>query len=234
MRKFDFYEFTGIILPGIVLLIGLVFILPGGRDIGRLDTISAGGLGLLLILAYAAGQLLQTLGNGLEQLFWRAQKGMPTDWIWNGRADFLARQQVARLPKKLAVLLGADDPVDLEVLNRREWSATVRQVYAAVGGAGRSARVDTFNGNYGLHRGLAVSFLVLAVLQTFLVVLQKADGSFLPEGHARDVALLLILLAVAALYRMRRFGIHYARELFVQFLTLGSDEPIKQEDDRDE
>jgi hypothetical protein len=36
------------------------------------------------------------------------------------------------------------------------------KVHAVVSGAGKVARVDTFNGNYGLLRGLAAAFLVAA------------------------------------------------------------------------
>ncbi len=228
MRKFAFYEFTGDVLPGVVLLVGAAAILPDGRNLLDPATISAGGLGLLLMLGYVAGHLVQTLGNGLGRAFWWLHGGMPTDWIRTRPGRLLANRQVERLPCRLAHLLGTAKPVDPESVAEHEWPAVVRQVYAVVAGAGRNARVDMFNGNYGLHRGVAVSFLVLAALQAFSVAIQALDGSFAPAGHARDGALLLLLLAAAALYRMRRFGIHYGRELFVQFLALESGRPKEE------
>ncbi len=226
MRKFDFYEFTGVVLPGVVLLVGAALILPGGREVLDPAAISSGGLGLLLVFGYVAGQLVQALGNGLERAFWSLEGGMPTDWTRSGPERLLASRQIEQLGRKLAVLLGTAEPVDPRSVPKKEWPAVVRQVYAAVAGARRNARVDVFNGNYGLHRGLAASFLVLFFLEAFLVVIQKLDGSFSPAGHARDGAILLLLLAAAALYRMRRFGIHYGRELLVQFLALEKDEPM--------
>jgi hypothetical protein len=69
--------------------------------------------------------------------------------------------------------------------------------------------VDIFNGNYGLCRGLASAFFVIAVL----VILRL--------GVSRPSALLLTAIAfVLAGWRAHRFGVHYAGELYVQFLQL--------------
>ena len=65
-------------------------------------------------------------------------------------------------------------------------------------------RIDTFN--YGLNRGLASACLVLLV-----VALARADWR---------ISVGLLLAAVIYGYRAYRFGVHYARELYVQFLVL--------------
>ncbi|MBL8809844.1 MAG: hypothetical protein JNM43_06665, partial [Planctomycetaceae bacterium] len=90
----------------------------------------------------------------------------------------------------------------------KAWYGITRQIYAAVSAAGRAGRVDTFNGNYGLNRGLAASLLTIAILVLF------TGRSNWPYSVG------LLLGAIAALYRMHRFARHYARELFVQFLQL--------------
>jgi hypothetical protein len=80
MRKFDFYEFTGILAPGALVVYGVSRIFPDVGIIVREEKISFGELGLLLILAYVAGHLLQSFGNGIEWLWWRCCGGMPSDW----------------------------------------------------------------------------------------------------------------------------------------------------------
>jgi predicted RND superfamily exporter protein len=66
--------------------------------------------------------------------------------------------------------------------------------------------VDTFNGNYGLMRGLAAAFVMI-----FALAIVTSQGII-----ALCVLAVLFLLGV---YRMHRFGRHYATELFTQFLA---------------
>jgi ABC-type Fe3+ transport system permease subunit len=65
-RNFDFYEYAGIIIPGTVLVMALVWLFPEGRALFSKDGVTLGELGLFVIIAYAAGQLVQAIGNGLE------------------------------------------------------------------------------------------------------------------------------------------------------------------------
>lgn len=66
--------------------------------------------------------------------------------------------------------------------------------------------IDIFNGNYGLNRGLAAASFALACVAAL---------------HAQWlIAFGLVLLSVIYAYRAYRFGVYYARELYVQFLVL--------------
>lgn len=71
MRVFDFYESVGILLPRSMLLIAIGYVF----DIDSMSFIlipnSFGGLG---------AHLLQAVGNVFESIYWRAWRGMPTDW----------------------------------------------------------------------------------------------------------------------------------------------------------
>ena len=92
---------------------------------------------------------------------------------------------------------------DLTTADKAEYGGIVREVYAIVSGAGKAARVDTFNGNYGLLRGLAAAFVALVI-----VALVLGKGLYLV-----GVLVIPLLLAVQ---RMHRFAVHYATELFTQ------------------
>ena len=98
-------------------------------------------------------------------------------------------------------------PHETSQLSTSERLAIVREVYSVVAAAGRSGRVDMFNGNYGLLRGLAASFLVLI-------------GAALVLGHGWIAAGRLGILFLLAAQRMHRFSNYYALELFVQYLLV--------------
>ncbi len=207
MRDFDFYEFTGILVPGVIVLTGISLLIEPVQRLFQPDTMPVGGLGLFLILAYAAGHLVQTVGNVIEKGWWGLQGGMPTDWVTKMNQRFLADEQLALLESKVQELTRSN--VSIKAVDRRSWRSITRQIYANVAGAGRSQRVDTFNGNYGLNRG------VMASLLTLVVVTIAVHGL-----GAWRVEVGLLVVALVSLYRMHRFGRRYARELFVQYLNL--------------
>jgi hypothetical protein len=75
-----------------------------------------------------------------------------------------------------------------------------------VAAKGCAKRIDTFNANYGLCRGLAASLLVLLFVNLICNLKEW------------QIHVILLVLCALATYRFYRFGIIYSRELFVQFL----------------
>lgn len=207
MRQFDFYEFVGVIVPGAVFLTGIALAWPDGSPIERLGDLSIGGLGLGVILAYAAGHLIQAVGNIVEKVWWWAWRGMPSDWPRSGAHSLIARSQVVKLEERVRSLLHQPE-FKLSSTDRREWYSIVRQIYAAVAKDGRPARIDVFNGNYGLCRGLAAS--LVAIIPSMALINWPGWG----------ITAAIVVAAAIALYRMHRFGVHYGREVFVQFLAI--------------
>jgi len=208
MKSFDFYEFTGIITPGCIILAGLIFLYPELQIIGDLKNVTIGGLGIFVILAYAAGHLTQAIGNAIEWLWWKALGGMPTYWICNKKGSLLSELQIKSLEEGLPSKLGLKSTIALDKITNKEWFAITRQIYAAVSAHSRSGRIDTFNGNYGLNRGIASALLIISIL------------SIIQNQCLWKISLIIFAGACIALYRMHRFAKHYARELFVQFLQL--------------
>jgi hypothetical protein len=143
-RNFDFYEYAGIIIPGTVLVMALIWLFPESRVLFSKEGVTLGELGLFVIIAYAAGQLVQAIGNGLEWFWWKLCGGMPSAQVLCGR--FLSADQHKRLLEGLRSIVGDADPCKLPEPER----LAMREVYSQVAGAGKASRVDTFNGNYGL------------------------------------------------------------------------------------
>jgi hypothetical protein len=192
-RNFDFYEYAGDIIPGAALTLGLLIFFPEGRAFFTKEGITFGELGLFVVIAYAAGQLVQGIGNYIEWLWWKPWGGMPGKRLVAGH--YLSAEQRKRLVEALK-----KDPRfgrDLGIAEKSEYRAIVREVYAVVAGAGKSARVDVFNGNYGLLRGLAAAFVALIVVALVL-------------GKSIYVIATLAILLFLAIQRMHRFAVHYA------------------------
>lgn len=206
MRQFDFYEFTGVIAPGTVILLAAGLIWPDHLD--GLYKISVGGFGFALLLAYVAGHLLQAIGNLLEFLWWKINGGWPSDWPRTGKHNLLSEPQMKQLMERVRVDLGLAN-VNLDSISAESWQHVFRQIYAMIHAAGRDDRALTFNGNYGMFRGIASATIVSAI------------AVFAVKGFdAWPLAVGFLIATGLATYRMHRFAKHYARETYVQFLAL--------------
>lgn len=209
MRQFDFYEFAGVIAPGTVILLAAGLIWPDSLGgVQKLD-VTLGGFGLAVLLAYVAGHLLQAVGNLLESVWWKLAGGWPSDWPRTGKGGLLAEPQLVELQRRIRTDLGFPDVTLGPNLTAKSWHPIFRQIYAMVRAAGRDDRAHTFNGNYGLFRGITSAAIVAAIA----IVLAQGWETW-PLGAAFLVA------AGLAVFRMHRFAKHYARETYVQFLAL--------------
>ena len=207
MKQLSFYEQVGIVTPGAVFLFGIMFYVPELRGIFTKDGVSVGGLGMFVIIAYAGGHLLAALGNVIENLYWYLQGGMPSNWIVGPSPRLLSAPQITQVEVLVATRLGlALTP--LRELTTKEWHPIFRQIYSDVEKHGKPERGDIFNGNYGLNRGLCAAALALAAA----IGIKAPDQWFVSLG--------LLGVSLVYLYRMHRFGVHYAREIYNQFLLL--------------
>jgi len=209
MRQIDFYEFAGVVAPGVIVLLAASLIWPEYLgSIQKLD-LSLGGFGFALLISYVAGHLLQAIGNGLEKIWWKINGGRPSDWPRTKKGDLLSEIQLAELQKRIRTVFDFNDFTLGPELPAKSWHPIFRQIYAAVRSAGRDDRAHTFNGNYGLFRGITAASLVASI------------GVLLVRGWgAWPNSLVFLIAASLALFRMHRFAVHYARETLVQFLNL--------------
>ena len=207
MNKPTFYEQAGIIIPGALLLVGVVFFYPGLGQLTGATNMSLGEFGIFILLSYAAGHFVAAIGNAGENVGWSIVGGMPTNWVLKEKTDLISPQQRDRLKERVKILLQIE-VTGLQGLDRKAWHPIVRQMYAHVMQSGKPDRIETFNGNYGLNRGLSAASAVLTVIGLV--------------EHKWLLALAFVIAALVFGYRAYRFGVHYARELFVQFLAIGA------------
>jgi hypothetical protein len=119
-KDFSFYEFTGVIVPGSTLLLGMAVISDPLRQFIASDKFGAGQLGLFVVASYIIGHLVQGIGNLLEN---------GSTWIRRQKVPFLNDQQLKRLREVLTTLLG-HDPGELTKLDVRASRNITGQLYA--------------------------------------------------------------------------------------------------------
>jgi hypothetical protein len=211
MKEFSYYEFTGLLVPGGVFTAGILALFPKCAPFVATGGLGFGEFGLLLLVSYGLGHLLQGIGNLLETgWWWIFGRGMPSDWVRSGKRFLLTDSQREAVFAKVRGVLGLTLPDSVASLSKPEWHAIVRQIYAVVQKCSAAARVDAFTGNYGINRGLAAAFVSLAAISLLCA-----------SGHGWRLYAGLGVLTALAVARMHRFGVHYGRELFVQFLAAG-------------
>lgn len=207
MKTLTLYEQIGIVIPGAILLAAIAALAPAAKSYLRADGLTLGDFGLFLVLSYATGHVVAAAGNLLEWIIWKAFRGMPTMWVTHDPPTrLLTDDQRNALRVRITERFGYECP-PLRGLPRERWKPIFAQLYADVLARG-APRVETFNGLYGLNRGLAGA--MLGVIITAAVV-----GS----PHVIPIALTAGALALVFAYRMYRFSVRFATELYVTFLN---------------
>lgn len=218
MKSFNVYETIGIIAPGVVFLLCLKWVMPDWPlDLEKLE-ISIGGFGIATIIAFVVGHLLQSIGNLFEKVLWCFRGGWPSDWPRSGEHDLLSEHQIALLQARIESLLGLENFALDTSTSATSWRSVFRQIYAFVSSKNNDTRAISFNATYGLFRGIVSCMLVLVTVG--IVNWQGASGKALFS---------FVVVLIIAVIRMERFGVHYAREVFVQFLNQSESSEVKDE-----
>jgi hypothetical protein len=202
--KFDAYEYTGVILPGAVVVLTASLLFPEVKDMLGKDGVSLGGLGVFVVASFVVGHIVQALGNTIEWFGAGVYGQGRSDVILSPDQSLIAPSQRDRLR---TAVLGAFH-VDLDGMKPAAWSSIRREMYAHVKAAGATERIDAFNRTYGLQRGLTAGLFAAAAMILLVSPLRW------------PVAAAMIFGVFLALFRMRRFSDHYARELIVEYLRL--------------
>lgn len=208
MKQFSLYDILGVLAPGAVLTIGIIALYPDTIKVIPNKEFSLGDLGFVVLISYVAGNLVAALGNLLERPYWRFTGGQHTDLVRLNQGQVIPPRQVVAVEQRLrrASILTADE--NIGNLNSSEWRGITRQIYAYLDARKMTQRIDAFNAQYGMNRGIAAGFLALTALTMI------HSGSVLWR-----VQMILMICTALAAYRMHRFSRHYAAELFRQFIV---------------
>jgi hypothetical protein len=71
--------------------VAAIWLFPESRALLSKEGVTLGEFGLFVVIAYAAGQLVQAVGNGLEWIWWKPQGGIPSIRVLCGK--YLSTEQ---------------------------------------------------------------------------------------------------------------------------------------------
>jgi len=218
MSKFDYYEIVGVLAPGVALLVGSALIFPEIASWIEKENFSLGDFGIVVIVAFILGHLVQAVGNFLENIYWKFRGGRPTDWVRTKKHHLLSDGQIRDLNARLKITLEEERVGSIHDLKDYAWASIGTEMAERIKAKGLDARSYLFNGNYGLMRGIAAAFLLIMIA---LVVTKTGTWqvfAFVAFGF------------VLALYRMERFGKYYAKALFTAYLNIEKGEKKKDDE----
>lgn len=219
MRRFDFFEFVGVIVPGGLFLFGLILIFPELREFFVVNA-SLLELGYFIILAYIAGHLIQAPGNLIYAVWWKINKGQPTDWLRMQEPRWFSK----KLREKIVEAVGVENPDrDIPI---KEWVHYVGMMRVPVTNDEiKYQRAYFFLGNLNMFRGVVASAIVLLIVALIKwlgcgvgLSFRLFDKPFCLGGELIFVVVALLTI-VFSISRMHRFGRYYAKEIFVQYLN---------------
>ena len=196
-KEFSFYEFVGLIVPSVSLLyIGqLIWIDSGHQSI--IDFTKIGDSACFFIICYGIGHLIQGIGNHFETLLWWCYGGMPTKWLINKNrfGNYLFEKTYTQKQiDKLTNQFGNMNDYGLKAYN-----------FLVISGA-KTDRIDIFNSNYSLFRGLSITTMILFVDTWY--------------AFSWKIAIIPFVVFIIFLLRMIRFAKHYAKEIYRSFDNL--------------
>lgn len=224
MKALNIFEIFGILVPGTIFTLGLVALYPDALGVLNKREFSFGDFGVILLVSYAIGNLIAGLGIILEKGYWELFAGTPTDRTWHTKRSIFPVRVLDSLQARLVQAKMIATKEDVKSMQLAEWKELVREIYTYVLLRKQTRRLDVFNAQYSMNRGIAAGLLL-----SVLVEIQKANFS---DWRMESV---LCFCAALAAYRMHFYRIEYAGELFRQFIHSPLDIPKEPEaKDQDE
>jgi hypothetical protein len=196
-KDFSFYEFVGILVPSVILLYSIHLIVSIVYTKQYVDFGKVGDTVIFTIICYGVGHIIQSLGNLFESLIWTIYGGMPSLWI-NKKNRFGQTLFDDILNQKILEKLNQRFGDDLKDYGRLTYNLLFQN--------NKTSRIDIFNGNYSLFRGLAISFLLISIMCGYY--------------FNWTITLLSLIPFVLALLRMIRFAKYYATETYRTFYNM--------------
>lgn len=195
-KELSLYEFAGVLIPSVILLFFTELLIKHAYHLAIIDFSKLGESIVFLAVAYGVGHVLHSIGNLLELLLWKIFGGMPTNWLTRKprfKQKLLDKHDTKKTIEKIYKNFSESENKDYGQL-----------VYTYLLAKNLTGKIDIFNANYSMFRGLTVAFVILGILTLGLFNLQYA--------------LIPFVLGVLSFYRMFLFAKLYAKEIYRTYM----------------
>jgi hypothetical protein len=208
MKQFSLYDIVGVLAPGTVIVVGISIIFPSTSGPLIPNDLSGGELGLVVLLSYVVGNIVAGLSNIFERPYWALTGGIHTARARKNDGIIITVSEFEQLQRKLQAVGILNEGEVIQRLEADKWWAITRQIDAFLDSRKLTERLQLFNAQFGMNRGIAMAFLIILAmtLMTFGIRQWKIE-------------LLLAGCTAVSIYRMHTFSLHYAQKLFRTFLT---------------
>lgn len=229
MSSYDTYEYTGYIVPGTVLLLGLILLCPRAREWMKAEFGDAKiELAVIfVIVAFTLGHLLHGLGHFVDQLPKTSCKGGISGTnaiiLYKDHQDLLSDDELSKLAKAVEDSFYVKMMRDLTLSEKKDriiWCNVTIRISSTVHHDNRGGLLDIFIRSYGLYLGLSAALITLMIGTLMVVALPLDRPPWMTRPHAGIMLLSLLVASTLTVWRMFYFGELYARELFLAFLAV--------------
>ncbi len=212
MKELNLYDILAVLAPGAVVTVGIITLYPDAGSVLANKSFTIGEFGIVLLVSYVIGNLVAGLGDFLEAGYWRLRGGNPTEAAIHTGCTFVHSREQRAIEEALRSkgLIAIDE--ELKNLRPQDWRALTRRMYVELEQRNATQRINIFNTQYGMNRGIAAG---LTVLLAMLLVRSGLDSW--------KVELLLVVCIGLACYRMERFSRYYTGELLRGYISPPAD-----------
>jgi hypothetical protein len=214
MKQFSLYDVLGVLAPGAVVVIGALALHPSLTGLLTDKGLSTGEFGLVVLLSYVVGNIVAGLANLLERPYLALKGGRHTKWAQKPSQNIITAEEFDRLESKLHKVGILKQNQTIESLSSDEWWGITREIHAFLDSRKLTNRIEIFNAQFGMNRGIATAFIVILAASLWHLGL-----------HAWRYEILLAACAIISVYRMQKFSAYYAQTLFRTFLVAPNTPP---------
>ena len=209
--KLDYYDFFGIVIPGVTLLVGAwVLLQVAGFGVVVPSVPQSIAFTAFLIIGIVVGHLNQTLASVLEPVYEWTWGGKPSDQLLGEKRRFrgfdvadglrvrdllLSRMQMNHGADETSISVGSLFSYAMRLVNKTGYP-----------------RVARFNALYAYHRGMLTSLLCLMAISLVLLVRVWVVSGEVPWPWG-GILVCMLGACVLVWYRTRQRGYYFVREV---------------------
>jgi hypothetical protein len=208
MKQFSLYDIVGVLAPGAIVVVGISILDPSIGGFLIHNDLTGGELGLVVLLSYVVGNVVAGLSNIIERPYWALIGGIHTARAQKNDGKIISFDEFEQLQRKLKAVGIMNEGEAIQQLEGERWWGVTRQIDSFLEGRKLTERVQLFNAQFGMNRGVAVAFLIILAM----TIMNFGTRQW-------KIELLLAVCSAVSIYRMHTFSLHYAQRLFRTFLT---------------